>query len=126
MLCGGHLLVVQIIIVLQLHALMYLLQNKIISVLKKIIGSVSWNIGAIDSLEQTPNSLYNNERGTKKYKMCTSGNYCNDSNEPDELSLSWKGLVGLMYPSDYSYATSGGSITNRTTCLNKSLSKLGR
>ena len=122
MLCGGHLLVVQIIIVLQLHALMYLLQNKIISVLKKIIGSVSWNIGAIDSLEQTPNSLYNNEIGTKIYKTCTSGNYCNDCNEPAEFSLSWKGLVGLMYPSDYGYATSGGSITN----INKSLSKLWR
>ena len=120
MLCCGHLLVVQIIIVLQLHALMYLLQNKIISVLKKIIGSVSWNIGAIDSLEQTPNSLYNNEIGTKIYKMCTSGNYCNDCNEAAEFSLLWKGLVGLMYPSDYGYATSGGSITN----INKSLSKL--
>lgn len=58
--------------------------------------------------------------------MCTSGNYCNDCNEPAEFSLSWKGLVGLMYPSDYGYATSGGSITNRTTCLNKSLSKLWR
>ena len=122
MLCGVYLLVVQMIIVLQPHALMYPLQIKIISALKKLVGSVSWNIGAIDSLEQTPNSLYNNERGTKKYKMCTSGNYCNDCNEPDELSLLWKGLVGLMHPSDYGYATSGGSIANRTTCLNKSLS----
>ena len=91
--------------------------------MKKLIGSVSWNIGAIDNLEQTPNSLYNNERGTKTYKMCTSGDYCNDGNEPDESSLSWTAKVGLLYPSDYGYATSGGSGVDRATCLNTALSK---
>ena len=29
----------------------------------------------------------------------------------------WKGNVGLMYPSDYGYATSGGNITSRNTCF---------
>ena len=33
----------------------------------------------------------------------------------------WQGKVGLMYPSDYGYATSGGSTSNRTSCLNKEL-----
>ena len=91
--------------------------------MKKLIGSVSWNIGAIDSLEQTPNSLYNNERGTKTYKMCTSGDYCNDDTEPSESSTKWPAKVGLLYPSDYGYATSGGDTTDRATCLNTALSK---
>ena len=29
----------------------------------------------------------------------------------------WTGKIGLMYPSDYEYATSGGSIVNRKNCL---------
>ena len=34
----------------------------------------------------------------------------------------WQGKVGLMYLSDYGYATSGGSTTNRSSCLAKELS----
>ena len=33
----------------------------------------------------------------------------------------WIGKIGLMYPSDYGYATAGGSTTNRETCLNTEL-----
>ncbi len=33
----------------------------------------------------------------------------------------WSGKVALMYPSDYGYATSGGSTTNRDACLAKEL-----
>ena len=32
-------------------------------------------------------------------------------------------MVGLIYPSDYGYATSGGETTNRSACLNLSFSK---
>ena len=42
------------------------------------------------------------ERGTTVY-----------SGRPTE----WIGQIGLMYPSDYGYATSGGSTTNRASCL---------
>ena len=49
---------------------------------------------------------YTYERGTTVY----AGN-----------STEWHGKVGLMYPSDYGYATSGGSTSNRTSCLNKEL-----
>lgn len=31
----------------------------------------------------------------------------------------WTGKIGLMYPSDYAYATSGGSREGRDECLNK-------
>ena len=29
----------------------------------------------------------------------------------------WTGYIGLMYPSDYGFATSGGYITGRSECL---------
>ena len=35
--------------------------------------------------------------------------------------IKWVGKVGLMYPSDYGYATSGGINFDRNTCLNKEL-----
>ncbi len=43
---------------------------------------------------------------------------CNDT---VERTTTWTGKVGLMYPSDYGYATSGGSTTDRAACLNKEL-----
>ena len=46
--------------------------------------------------------FYERERGTTVY-----------SGRPTE----WEGEVGLMYPSDYGYATSGGTTTDRETCL---------
>ena len=63
--------------------------------------------------------FYTEERGTRNGKICSSGTYCNDT---VERTTTWTGKVGLMYPSDYGYATSGGSTTDRTTCLNTSLS----
>ena len=33
----------------------------------------------------------------------------------------WTGKIGLMYPSDYGYATAGGATTNRAACLAKEL-----
>ena len=33
----------------------------------------------------------------------------------------WTGQIGLMYSSDYGYATSGGSSVNRASCLAKEL-----
>ena len=38
----------------------------------------------------------------------------------DEISA-WTGKVGLIYASDYGYATSGGTTANRTTCLQTAL-----
>ena len=32
----------------------------------------------------------------------------------------WKGIIGLMFPSDYGYATSGGISISRIECLNNS------
>ena len=91
--------------------------------LKKLIGNTVWNIGSNDVI----NYKYNNIPSTKFYelersqyvgKVCTSGTYCNDT---IERTTTWQGKVGLMYPSDYGYATSGGNVSNRTSCLLKEL-----
>jgi len=40
---------------------------------------------------------------------------CNDTVERTTL---WSGKVGLIYPSDYGYATSGGQTISKETCQN--------
>ena len=37
----------------------------------------------------------------------------------------WTGKIGLMYPSDYGYATSGGTTKDRAACLAKELYNWG-
>ena len=86
--------------------------------LKTLISDVVWNTGASTTCYQITSKFYTEERGTRNGKICTSGSTCNDT---VERTTTWTGKVGLMYPSDYGYATSGGSTTDRATCLNKSL-----
>ena len=90
--------------------------------LKTLIGEAVWNTGASTTNSQIASKFYTEERGTRNGKICSSGTKCNDDLE---RTTTWKGLVGLMYPSDYGYATSGGDTTDRTTCLNTSLSSWG-
>ena len=77
---------------------------------RNAIETVSWNIGGTNSYVNSSNGLashwYNYERGTTVY----SGR-----------ATTWIGKVGLMYPSDYGYATSGSLTTSRSTCLAKEL-----
>ena len=77
---------------------------------RNAIESVVWNLGGTASYTSASNGLashfYGNERGTTVY----SGH-----------ATTWTGKIGLMYPSDYGYATSGGSTTNRATCLAKEM-----
>ena len=79
---------------------------------KSMIGDTLWYLGGASSYTSSTNGLtshfYSYERGTTVY----SGR-----------DTSWVGKVGLMYPSDYGYATSGGSTTDRNACLNKELYK---
>ena len=88
--------------------------------LKNMLGNAVWNTGSNDGTTYTAENIstlkfYELERGSNTGKICSSGNYCNDT---VERTTTWTGKVGLMYPSDYGYATSGGSTTDRTTCLN--------
>ena len=83
--------------------------------LKTLISDVVWNTGASTTSSQIASKFYTEERGTRNGKICSSETYCNDT---VERATTWTGKVGLMYPSDYGYATSGGSTTDRATCLN--------
>lgn len=77
---------------------------------KAMIGDAKWYLGGTADYTSSSNGLashwYKYERGTTVY----SGR-----------STNWTGKVGLTYPSDYGYATSGGTTTNRASCLAKEL-----
>ena len=81
---------------------------------KSLIGETYWNLGGTANYDSVSNGLashfYEYERGTTVY-----------GNNP----IYWIGKIGLMYPSDYGYATSGGTTTNRTSCLAKELYSWG-
>ena len=74
---------------------------------RNMIDNTVWYLGGSSTNNDvTALMFYERERGTTVY----SGR-----------DTSWVGKVGLMYPSDYGYATSGGSTTDRNACLNKEL-----
>ncbi len=74
---------------------------------RNAIENVIWNLGGTTAYNTaTTSEFYTFERGNTVY-----------SGRPTK----WTGKIGLMYPSDYGYATSGGITTNRTTCLAKEL-----
>ena len=79
---------------------------------RNAIENVVWNLGGTASYQSSSDGLashwYGYERGTTVYIY--SGN-----------STTWIGKIGLMYPSDYGYATSGGQTRDRATCLAKEL-----
>ena len=92
--------------------------------LKNLVGNTLWNTGTngTNSFTSESNGLashfYSYERSSNNGKICTSGTNCNDT---IARTTTWNGKIGLMYPSDYGYATSGGSTSNRTSCLAKEL-----
>ena len=88
--------------------------------LKTLISDAVWNTGSQGTNDYTSASggltkhFYAYERSSNTGKICSSGTGCNDT---VERTTTWTGKVGLMYPSDYGYATSGGSTADRATCL---------
>ena len=78
---------------------------------KTLIDNHTWNTGApnYNTLhDSTTNSLdtvefYKAERGTVDGKICTSGDWCNDT---VNRTTTWPGYVGLPYATDYAYASS--------------------
>ena len=77
---------------------------------RNMMANVIWKLGGTESYTSDSNGLashfYGYERGTTVY-----------SGRPK----TWQGKIALMYPSDYGYATSGGTTTNRDACLAKEL-----
>ena len=81
--------------------------NNLNSEAKNMIGDTLWYLGGTSSYQSSTTGLashfYSYERGTTVY---------------NGRSTNWVGNVGLMYPSDYGYATSGDTIMDRNSCLN--------
>ena len=77
---------------------------------RNAIEEVVWNLGGTGDYNSASNGLashwYGYERGTTVY-----------TGRP----TTWTGKIGLMYPSDYGYATSGGTTKDRVDCLAKEL-----
>ena len=70
---------------------------------RNAIEEVVWNLGGTDDVTSASH-FYGYERGTTVY-----------TGRP----TTWTGKIGLMYPSDYGYATSGGTTKDRAACLAK-------
>ena len=69
---------------------------------RNMIANVTWKLGGSSTyIDVTPSMFYERERGTTVHYGATT----------------WQGKIALMYPSDYGYATSGGTTTNRDACL---------
>ena len=81
---------------------------------RNAIEEVVWNLGGTSTYDSASNGLashfYGYERGTSVY-----------TGRP----TTWTGKIGLMYPSDYGYATSGGTTKDRAACLAKELYNWG-
>ena len=74
---------------------------------RNAIEEVVWNLGESSTFDDvTPSMFYKRERGTTVY---------------NGRPTTWTGKIGLMYPSDYGYATSGGTTKDRAACLAKEL-----
>ena len=92
--------------------------------LKNLVGNTLWNTGTNGTNDYTSASnglashFFSYERSNNNGKICTSGTYCNDT---VARTTTWLGKIGLMYPSDYGYATIGGTSMNRASCLAKEL-----
>ena len=94
------------------YNLNYGLNNSALS----LIEDAKWYLGGNSNTVSTliPSSMYTAEKGTNVWGS-TSGQNCTDSSCP--RATTYTGKVGIMYPSDYGFATAGGATTSRTTCI---------
>jgi hypothetical protein len=92
------------------------LYKKIESTALNQIATVKWDLYGINSYttnaEGSPSAFYNKERNINGL-----GAVYTDASLPENRPVYWYGKIGLMYISDYGYATNGGSTYNRSTCL---------
>ncbi len=104
--------------------------SKLSSTALSMISSVTWNTGTVSFIKTnlvaeianvSAASAYNQERGSTTGKQCVSGyvDFCYDT---VTRYTTWTGKVGLIYPSDYGYASTDSScrsnMTNTTACKN--------
>ena len=75
---------------------------------RDMIETVTWKVGAAmmgSANDKNASTIYTYERGNSSY---------------NGRPTTWEGKIGLIYPSDYGFATSGGS-TGREMCLSYGL-----
>jgi len=93
--------------------------NKLNVESQNMLENTTWNTGTSDGIKEYNQinsfEFYNMERSHNTGKICSGGKYCSDS---IARTFTWQGHIGLMYSSDYMYATSGNDITSREKCLN--------
>ena len=77
----------------------------IVNTYQQMIANVTWKSASLDIKSQTSLGFYQDEG------CCESA--------------PWLGKIGLIWPSDFGFATSGGNETSRTVCLNTSLISWG-
>ena len=75
---------------------------------RNMIENVVWNTGTF-IWGSSAQDAYNAERETKTGKTCTSGAGCTDE---VTRTTSWTGKIGLIYPSDYGFASTNSSCRN--------------
>lgn len=73
---------------------------------KTMIGNALWYLGSPPQELNNANNSYIYERSEEVYNI------------QYENPINWVGKVGLIYASDYGYATSGGEFVMRSECLN--------
>ncbi len=92
---------------------------------QSVFGTTLWHTGTngkTDHNQITTTKFYELEQSSNTGKICTS-NSGPDCTDTVERTSTWEGILGLMTPSDYGYATSGGATTSRDECLNTNLYK---
>ena len=87
---------------------------------QSLIGDTKWHLGGFtygsNGEDIITATMYTKERGTEVVIPGTtcSGTYCNDG---ITRTTEWTGKVALIYPSDYGFATTGGTTTTRSDCI---------
>lgn len=89
---------------------------------KSYITEVVWSTGTHSKNSgnvNTASRAYSLERGDIGGKTCSKNSTVGRKQCIDTVdrTTKWKGFVGLIYASDWAFATSGGSTTSRAKCL---------
>ena len=85
---------------------------------KELIGKTKWYLGGISTVNLLSEKYYKEERGIS---VCDESKECTYFNPSFVRETSFLAKVGIMYASDYGYATSGGASTTKEKCLENNL-----
>ena len=89
------------------------------------IENVTWNTTQLNNYYNAPDFYQKERETTESYLSSCSSTVISNCNDNITREKTFKGNVGLLYPSDFGYSTIGGSETNRDTCLSKNLRAWG-